>query len=208
MSFLQSAGWFDIRWWIWLYFAFSILFGLFIGIYWNRERLKKFYYLTRFPERIIQVFIHYETKMFNVYWRLIPENNKFKINAKTYLFDDKTVLKENNFFADKRKNKKTIIKVDNESYNFEDLALIKLKGSKFPEIHYFYNNPKPLNFDLSEEDLKFSSSQMAEFEQNDLFTKLLTLTQERMTMMIIMILCIGNIIVTFVILAKMMGWIK
>ena len=208
MSFLNAVGWFDIRWWIWIYFAFSIFVGLFIGIYWQREKLKRTYYLTRFPERVIQVFIHYETKLFNIYWRLIPEDNKFKINAKTYLFNDKSILKENDFFADKRKNKKTIIKVDNKEYKFEDLALIKTKGGKYPEIHYFYNNPNPLNFDLSDDDLKFSSGQMNEFEENDLFTKLLTLTQERITMMIIMIVCIGNVIVSFVILAKMMGWLK
>ena len=207
MSFLSVVGWFGIRWWIWLYFLFSILMGLFIGIYWKREALKKYYYLTRFPERIIKVFIHYNTSIYNVYWRLIPDNNIFKINAKVYEFKDEKVLKENDFFADKRDNKKTIIKVDDIEYEFENLALIKVKGGKYPEIHYFYNNPKPLDFDLSDTDLKFSSKQMSEFEQNDLFTKLLTLSQERTALMIVMIICGLNVIISFVLLAKAMGWI-
>ena len=205
---LSGVGWLGIRWWIWLYFAFSVLMGIFIGIYWNRERLKKIYYLTRFPERIIKMFIHYETGLYNVYWRLIPDDNTFKINAKVYEFNDKNILKENDFFANKNKNKKTIIKVDNKEYNFEDLALIKSKGGKYPEIHYFYNNPKPLDFNLSDETLKFSSKQMHDFEQNDLFSKLLTLSQERTTMMILMIICGINTIISFVMLAKMMGWLK
>ena len=208
MSFLSVVGWFDIRWWIWLYFAFSVLMGVFIGIYWHREKLKKFYYLARFPERIIKMFIHYETGLYNVYWRLIPDDDIFKINQKIYEFNDKNVLKENNFFADKRKNNKTIIKVDGNEYNFEDLALIKSKVGKYPEIHYFYNNPKSLDFNLTDEDLKFSSKQMHDFEQNDLFTKLLTLSQERSTMMILMIISGINTIVSFVILAKIMGWLK
>jgi len=208
MSFLNVLGWFGIRWWIWLYFALSILMGLFIGIYWQREKLKKFYYLARFPERIIKMFIHYETGLYNIYWRLIPDDNIFKINSKVYEFNDKQVLRENNFFADKSKNEKTIIKVDGKEYNFEDLALIKSKGGKYPEIHYFYNNPKPLDFNLSDEELTFSSKQMHDFEQNDLFKKLLTLSQERSTMMILMIISGINIIVSFVILAKIMGWLK
>lgn len=205
---LEGVGWFDIRWWIWLYFFFSIVMGLFIGIYWQREKLKKYYYLVRFPEQIIKVIVHYGTGLYNVYWRLIPDDNIFKINAKVYEFNDEKILKENDFFADKRKNKKTIIKVDDIEYEFENLALISYKGGKYPEIHYFYNNPKPLDFGLSDSKLKFSSKQMHDFEQNDLFTKLLTLTQERTTMMIIMIVCIINILINAVMLAKMMGWLK
>jgi hypothetical protein len=208
LSFLNNVGWLNIRWWIWLYFLFSILMGLFIAIYWKREALKKYYYLARFPERIIRVIIHYGTSFYNVYWRLVPDDKIFKINNKVYEYNDEKVLKENEFFADKKDNKKTIIKVDGIEYNFEDLALIKVKGGKYPEIHYFYNNPNPLDFNLTDAELKFSSKQMNDFEENDLFTKLLTLTQERTTMMIVMIICILNSIINFVMLAKMMGWIK
>lgn len=208
MSFLNAIGWFDIRWWIWLYFFFSILMGVFIGVYWQREKLKKYYYLIRFPERIIRVIIHYGTGLYNVYWRLVPDDNVFKINAKVYEFDDDNVLKENDFFADKKNNEKTIIKVDGNKYYFEDLALIKVKGGKYPEIHYFYNNPKPLDYNLTDKELKFSSKQKHDFEQNDLFTKLLTLQQERTALMVVMIICGLNVLLSFVMLAKMMGWIK
>ena len=208
MSFLSAVGWFNIRWWIWLYFLFSILMGLFIGIYWKREALKRFYYLARFPERIIKVFIHYGTGLYNVYWRLVPEDNIFKINNKVYEYNDSKVLKENDFFADKSKSNKTIIKVEGNEYEFEKLALIKYKGGKYPEIHYFYNNPKTLDFNLTDKELKFTSKEMHDFEKNDLFTKLLTLSQERTTMMILMIICGLNVIISFVMLAKIMGWIK
>ena len=208
MGFFSAVGWFDIRWWIWCYFFFSVVAGIAIGIYWNREALKRIYLQVRFPERVIKVIVHYKSNMYNVYWRLIPDNNFFKINKKMYYFDDREVLKQNDFFTRKDKDKKTILKIDGKKYNFEDLAQIKNKGKKWTEIHYFYNNPTPLSFDFTSEDVDFSSKQMTDFEENDLFVKLLTLAQERNVMMIVIILVVLNTIISFVMLAKMMGWLK
>lgn len=208
MGFFAIIGWFGVRWWIWFYLFFSIVAGIAIGIYWNREHLKRIYYQVRFPERVIKVVMHYKSSLYSIYWRLIPDDNFFKINKKMYYFDDREVLKQNDFFSQKDKDKKTILKVDGTKYYFEDLAQIKLKGSKWTEIHYFYNNPTPLSFDFTSEDVDFSSKQMTDFEENDLFTKLLTLTQERNTMMLLIIMVALNTIVSFVMLAKMMGWLK
>ena len=216
MSFLTAVGWFDVRWWIWLYFFFTILAGLSIGIYWRRETLKRLYYQTRFPERTIQIIMHYKSGLYNTYWRLIPDNNLFKINNKTYEFTDKEILRENDFFADKNKRKKTIIKVDGKEYEFEDLMQIKRKGTKYPEIHYFHNYPKPLSFDfdtdIKDKDgkliLGFTGKQMTDFEENDLFTKLLRLNQERNTLLFLIMVSCANAIMTLFIIAKMMGWLK
>ena len=208
MSFLQVVGWFGVRWWVWIYFVFDILLGVSIAIYWHREKIKKIYYSTRFPEKTLKIIIHYKSGLFNIYWRLIPDNNLFKINNKTYEFTDKEILRENDFFADKSKNGKTIIKINNNEYNFEDLAQIKQKGTKYPEVHYFYNNPKPLSFDFDNSKLDFTGKQMTEFEENDLFTKLLKLNQEKSTLMILVLIGCANLIIGFFIVAKIMGWIK
>ena len=205
---LEQVGWFAVRWWIWIYFAFSILVGIAVAIYWKREDVIRIYFQTRFPERVIKVFIHYKSGMYNIYWRLIPDNNLFKINNITYVFNDKEILRENDFFSLKEKNKKTIIKIENEKYNFEDLALITQKGRKWSDIHFFYNNPKPLNFDFTNEKLDFTGKQMTDFEQNDLFTKLLTLEQEKKTLIILIIMVAFNLFMTIFIIAKMMGYIK
>lgn len=205
---LDAVGWFGVRWWVLVYFLFSVFVGLAIGIYWKREALKRLYYTTRFPERTLKVIIHYKGGLYNIYWRLIPDDNLFKINDKTYEFTDKEILKENDFFADKSKNKQTIIKVDGNEYTFEDLAQVKQKGSKYPEVHYFYNNPKPLSFDFTNEKLDFTGKQMSDFEENDLFTKLLKLNQEKSTLMILILISCANLIATFFMIAKLMGWIK
>jgi len=49
---------------------------------------------------------------------------------------------------------------------------------------------------------------MSDFEQNDLFTKLLRLNQERNTLLILILICAFNCIINLFIVAKMMGWLK
>jgi len=208
MSWFASIGWLGVRVWIWFYFFFSIVAGIAIALYWKREDLKRILYQVRFPERVVKVIIHYKSGLYNVYWRLIPDKDFFKIVGKKYFYHDNLVLKENDFFVDKDKRKEEYIIVDGMKFSFNDVFNIKQKGEKWTEIHYFYNNPKPLSFDLSNETLEFSSQDMTDFEENDLFSKLLTLTQEKQTMIVLMVIVIINAIATFVILAKMMGWLK
>ena len=205
---LEQVGWFAVRWWVWLYFFFSVIVGIGVALYWKREDVIRIYFQTRFPERVIKVVIHYKSGLYNIYWRLIPDNNLFKISNKIYEFSDKEILKENDFFSLKDKNKKTIVKIEGKEYNFEDLALINQKGRKWTEIHYFYNNPTPLSFDFENNELDFTSTQMNEFEQNDLFTKLLTLEQEKKTLIILIVMVAFNLFMTIFIIAKMMGFIK
>ncbi|MDD5059421.1 MAG: hypothetical protein PHQ60_16310 [Sideroxydans sp.] len=208
MSFLTAVGWLGIKWWIWAYFLFSILAGATIGLIYFKEQLKGKYYKIRFPEKVIKIFLHYNTNLYKIFWRLVPENNFFEMENGRYFFDSETVLKENDFFATQDKREKTIIKLEGKEYEFEKLMMIKQKGEKYPEVHYFYGNPRPLNFNLTDKDLTFSAKDMSEFEKNDLFVKLLTLSQERQTMFIVMIIAGLNLLATMFIIAKMMGWIK
>lgn len=208
MSFFSTVGWLGIKLWIWIYFLFSILAGATIAGIYFKEQIKGKYYKIRFPEKVIKIFLHYNTNLYKVFWRLVPENNFFEMENGRYLFDSETVLKENDFFATKDKRDKTIIKLEGNKYEFEKLMMIKQKGEKYPEVHYFYGNPRPLSFNLSDKELTFSAKDMSEFEKNDLFVKLLTLSQERQTMLIVMIISGLNLLATMFIIAKMMGWIK
>jgi len=208
MSFFSTVGWLGIKLWIWIYFLFSILAGATIAGIYFKEQIKGKYYKIRFPEKVIKIFLHYNTNLYKVFWRLVPENNFFEMENGRYLFDSETVLKENDFFATKDKRDKTIIKLEGNNYEFEKLMMIKQKGEKYPEVHYFYGNPRPLSFNLSDKELTFSAKDMSEFEKNDLFVKLLTLSQERQTMFIVMIISGLNLLATMFIIAKMMGWIK
>ncbi len=196
-----------VRIWIWFYFGLSIILFIGVAIYWYRERIRKKYYEFRYPEKLVKVVIHYKSMMYKEYWRIIPDDMFFSIENKKYEFNDKNILKENEFFSKKSKNK-TIIKIKGKEYIFEDLLGIKHRHTKYMEMHYFFNNPNPINFNLSEKKLDFSAKQLFDFKENDLFAKLLTLQGERSLMMIILILSIVNIIVSMFLVAKIMGWVE
>ncbi len=225
MGFLTKVV-FGVRLWILLY-LFASFFGLVAIIIWfMRERILKAYYTIRYPEKVIKVIIHYKTGLYKVYYRLIPTNTLFKIQKTPYYYDKKVVTKEHEFFIAKqhrkepillivknlfvkKKGKKEIIKIgDTEEYEFKEFFRIKEKGRKYPEIHYLFNYPNPLKFDLDTEDLQFTSKQLREFKENDLISKLLTMKGERNLMMMLMIMVIANLIATVFIIAKMMGWIQ
>jgi len=205
MAFLQITLW-GIKLWVLLYFLFSVLMGLGIIIYWKRELVRKKYYELRYAEKIIKVIIHHPTQLYRVFWRIIPLDKKFTILDQNYDYDDNKIIKDNDFFGFKR-GEKTIIKVDGNEYDFKEIAGIRDKHKDYIEIHYFYNIPSPLDFNFSGKELKISSKELNLLKENDLFAKLLTLTEHKgliVIMFFMMILLIGG--VGFII-AKMMEYV-
>lgn len=204
MSFLYQS-FLGVRIWIWAYLLFSWLFVVGWVIYWRREYIREKYYKIRFPEKVIKIVIHYKTGLFTEFWRLIPDLKYFIFNSKQYLYHDKKVIKENDFFI--KGDKKLTATIDGKDYNLNEKLKIKGKKRKYPEIHYFYNNPNPIDFDFSDTKAELSSKELQQFKDNDLFLKLLTLSDTESKIMILMIICIGNLIVSLFLLAKVMGWI-
>jgi len=205
MSFLNNI-FLGVRIFIWIYFSISLIYGLSVIIFWYRERIRKRYYEFRFPEKLLKVVIHYVGNQYKEFWRLIPDDNLFTFESKKYSFSDKTILKDNEFFI-KQDNNRNVVIIDGKKYSFEDLKIVRKRKSIYPEVHYFYNNPTPINFDFEKKDVGFSSKELNDFEENDLFKKLLTLEDEKRLMMLIMILTIVNTIATVFVIAKLMEWI-
>jgi len=205
MSFLNNI-FLGVRIFIWIYFSISLICGLSVIIFWYRERIRKRYYEFRFPEKLLKVVIHYVGNQYKEFWRLIPDDNLFTFESKKYSFSDKTILKDNEFFI-KQDNNRNVVIIDGKKYSFEDLKIVRKRKSIYPEVHYFYNNPTPINFDFEKKDVGFSSKELNDFEENDLFKKLLTLEDEKRLMMLIMILTIVNTIATVFVIAKLMEWI-
>lgn len=204
-----SNTWLGVKVWIWLYFFLSIVLGSFVILYWHREKIRRKYYEIRFPERIIKVVLHYKSGFFKEFFRLMPDDNLFVINGKDYHFDSEEILRDNDFFVRKNKKKtETVVKIEGVEYIITDLYKLRKKKRDYPELHYFYNIPKPIQFDYKEKDIKLSAKQLNLFQENDLFSKLLTLDTQRNIFIILMILMIANFLVTFILLAKNMGWIK
>ena len=226
MGFLEIKV-FGVALWILLSLMLSFLGFIFMLVYWQRERIRKKYYTIRFPEKTLRVIIHFETGLYKVYYRMIPPKDLFEIDKKSYYYDKDLITKEQKFFAKhktdttdseilivknlfvRKEGKKELIHIgDTQRYQYFDHLKIKPKGSKYAEIHYVYNCPYPLNFDVSRKGLEFSSETLKQFIDNDLVGKLLTMQQERTLMMIILIAVALNVIATIFLLAKTMGWIK
>lgn len=182
-----SARVWNIALWIWFYFFIQVVMIIGIMIYLFRERVRKTYYKVRFPEKLIKVVVHYKTGQYREYWRVIPDEKTFSVGGKRYEFSDKSLIKENEFFT-VNETDKTIIKAGNKKYLLEDELKIKKRRGKYPEIHYFYNVPSPIRFDYSGKDIKLSSAQLEEFQENDLFKKLLTLREEQRLLLFILII--------------------
>lgn len=216
---------FGVRLWIWLYLLFSLFFFGGILVWWKREIIRKIYYQVRFPEKLIKVVIHYPSNLYQVYWRLIPTDKLIKLDKKNYIYDKNQIGKEKDIFIakqdrdsgvvfatdkihEKTKGKKTTFLIDFKEYEFKDFFLVKEKGKSYPEIHYYYNNPFPVDFDPEVDKNQLAGEQVKDFIENDLLTKLLTLKGEKTMFMIMLILIALNILATFFILGKIMGWIE
>jgi hypothetical protein len=196
----------------WMFFVLSIGCGLMVFLYWKREVIREKYYKIRFPEKVIKVVVHYPGNLYKAYWRLIPDRDDFTIEGKRYTYNDESILKENDFYVQER-DKQLIVKIKNggetKEYILDDKYKIRKRGTIYPEIHFIFNVPVPINFnEVDKSDIKFSSKDMQDFKENHLFEELLTLEGKKNLMILIMVICGLNFLVTVVLLAKSMGWIK
>ena len=148
--------------------------------------------------------MHFESNKYRVYYRLIPDENFFSVDSKRYLYDKTHIInKSDNLIV----NEKLII--DNIQYKFDKLTGINRIRSKIMEIHYFYNNPIPINYNnekgIASENL--SATEFAKLYENDLFIKLLTIDDEKKLLTMVMMLVIGNIVVTTIVILKLFHFI-
>lgn len=226
MSFLTTRL-FDIQLWIWLFLLFSWSTIGFAFLYWKREQVRRIYYSLRFPERAIRIIIHFPNNLYRVYWRLVPSKRILEINRKKYVYDKDQVTKDSeiyitndgkdkplmyvvqNLFTKKDHKGNELIKIgDLKPFVFDAKAVLKQKWTKYPEIHYFFNNPFPLQFDVSKVDIEINSEQLKELQENELFSTLLSLKGQKLMFLLIAVMVGVNMLITIFILAKQMGWIE
>ena len=194
-----------VKLWIIFYFFLSIIFLLSVVSYFYKEKIKKKYYTLRYAEKVIKVVVHYETGIFKEYYKIIPKTEIFQIGGQVYAYNDKNVIKETDFFIKDTGTGQKVNIYDTE-YDFDEELCLKGKGRKFIEIHYFNNNPAPLDFKKGEPDTTAFS--LDKFEKNNLIIKLLSMKQQSMLFMMILIIVIFNLLATIFIIAHLMGWLE
>ncbi|HJZ24281.1 MAG TPA: hypothetical protein VJ201_07535 [Candidatus Babeliales bacterium] len=179
------------------------LFSLALG-FWNVWR--KYYYIHIIPERTIKVCVHYPNNRIRYFWRLIPKIKRFNIQNKVYFFDDK-FLKTTDLYAVEHKGK-TVMEVEGRSYELDSSKFVKGRFDRYPEIHYFYDYPQPISFDFKSSKAKITSEELQIMQDNDLFHKLLSLSDQNKMLLFILVVCAVNVLLTLFVIAKMMEWIK
>lgn len=208
-----------VKLWIWIYFICSLSFMLGTIAYFLREKIRRKYYYIRYPEKLVKVVIHYKNNLFKVYWRLIPKRNQFVLLGHIYHYSDKNILKTNDIFSYMKNENMTIKILDTnkkgkidtakyKEYNIRPNLITKNRWDSFGELHYYYNISEPLSFDINKKKIEFSGEELKQFEENDLFQKMLTLEDEKRLIKIVIIICIITSIISGLTFAINMGWIS
>ena len=228
-----SMKFLGVRFWIWLYMLFGFLFIGIGFIIWNRERIRGKYYKIRYPESTIKLVIHYTGALYKVFYRIIPTDNVIKSGNTGYFYDPKSLQKHKDVFAVKE-GKHFMVDIEGKNYKLLNLTAIRQKDRRFPELHYYFNNPNAINFnqelvinvnklnpnigkdviDHIAEGSKeitvptMTGKQLAEFEKQDMFNKLLALKDQNTMMFIIMVLVVVNMLISGLIALKIFDIIK
>jgi hypothetical protein len=197
--FVGSTG--GLKNFVWFLFVFQNI--LFIGVmgYIFREWIWLKYYQMRFPERILKVVIHYKSRMFSEHYRLSPDNRRLDILDLRYNYYEQAVVQ-----PDADKSNATKIFINGVKYNSVGDRSLKKRFKTYPEVHYFYNNPNPIDFEASYGKTDLTSLEQKEFEENKLFEKLLNIESEKLLLLFCLILGLVNMLLSIFILGKTMGW--
>lgn len=166
----------------------------------KKEQIKRWQVKNINIERAIKVVIHYDTTRTKTYYRLIPNDKVLKIDDVMYHYDRESTINPEDIFSQTKKTdtKNVYFKIQDKEYKL-DIRTLEKRAEMFGndnllEIHYWYNVPTPINFDVKKQDLILSAKQMQDMKDNDLFAKLLRLDEQNMLLMIILI-CVILVVV-------------
>jgi len=196
--------------WLIVYFV-SIIILAFVFLGWfYQELLKKLWFKTFYPEQVIKAIVHYPNNMFKIFYRLLPADKLFILKGKAYVYDDEVIQKQKEMFCN-LKEKSPELDLDGKKYNFLQQCGVQKRFMRNLEIHYFENNPNPIDFTMSaieEKNIalaKFSSKQLKQIKDNDLFIKLLSLQGQNNMMLLILLVSIASAGISLFMLLRDLG---
>ena len=189
---------------VWVIMGFQVLAPLGLWIYFKRELIRKKWYEIWNKEKLIKIVIHYPTGYFSEYWRLIPPKENYKVADGIYFYNKDKLISPKEIFGIEGKDKKIYAEIEGKKYALDDKEIRKKRFSIYPEIHYFYGNPRPLSFKTKEKSGELSASELSDFQENDLFQKMLSLEDEKRMLMLIFLIVIINLLATIFIILHMM----
>lgn len=193
---------------VWILLFGTILIILGVVLYFSRERLREYYYKWRWPERVIKVCIHYSpSRFYKTFWRLIPPRGQFEIKGQIYRYDERAVIKEEDYLAEER-GQDYFIRAEGKEYKIDLNKVVGRKGG-WPELHYPYNCPEPYDYATYKTDgFNISGSKINDLVKSDLWEKALNLAGQNALLAVCIILGVINLFISIVIASKVMGVLK
>lgn len=150
----------------WLYLLLTLMLGGGAVAYWQRERIKKRFYELTNPEKLIKIGVVYPGNWIRYFYRLIPREKTFTLPGGLYNYNDKEILKNNDFFIQENKEGRLIAKVGGQEYNISDKLKLKLRWERWPQIYFRFGNPWPLIM-AEEPEIKKAVKKEGEIETED-----------------------------------------
>ena len=197
--------------WLWFCLLLTILAVSGALAYYFREKVIEKYLKFRWPEKCIEVCIHFPgIARYNSYWRLIPSNSRFDIDNKIYRYDHDKQVWENSELLAHEDNGLYMTHINGVWRKLNTDFLVRRKGWKWPQLHYPYDSPEPMDFSkyTPEQGFVLSGEKLSQIVKTDLWNKALDLSGQNAILLIIVIMGVFNLLIGLFTLAKIMGWIK
>lgn len=129
----------------WLYLGITLIGAAVVIIYVERHLIRRVYYEIRFPEKLLIITLIYPGNMMRDYARLLPEDKSFSIEGGIYLYDDKAVLKQNDWYLTPNPEGNLIAHIGDKEYIINKYKKYYYRWHKWPRLFYKADCPYPID---------------------------------------------------------------
>lgn len=182
--------------WVLLYICFAPVIGIGFFLFFNREALKRKWWLYKHPQFVYKAKIIYPNKMF-VETFVYTSKENFEYESATYNIKQEAIIRKNWFGVRGNRN----IEIDsNNCCTFDNVAPVS--AQLIGELHYVFDFPDPIIYQdatsiitniTKKENLASplrTAGEQNRVEKNSVLDQLITAEFKKFTLMIIIILLV------------------
>lgn len=206
----------EVHLWVILFCALSMMMLIGVLTYVFREWIQLQWLKVTKPQKLIKIFIHYPGAMESIHYRIIPKTRKFNIDGKNYYFSPDAIERDKfqndipkpDYLKSDLEDEKFKFIIDGKQYEYDADKRIKFRWDRFPKIHYFYDNPIPIDWGKSSHAGKLTSVEDSEMDESNLFVQLLKYSETKQMLLFVLVLVIVCILVSAATALKVFGVLK
>jgi hypothetical protein len=199
------------RLYYWFYLLITILGLLIVIAYTQRHVIKRKFYEIRFPEKLIIVSIIYPGNMIRDFPILVPTSKSFELEGQKYLFNSKSILK-NNFWFVREEGDKLKVMIEDKEYNVVLKKSLKYRWHQWPRIYYREGCPWPIDWSIKPNlkdgkgnELNYTAQDLKAFSDEKTLMQIYKELEGNGLLVFILILVIVSIIISGVVALKLFG---